>query len=70
MDFNFCAHILGRMMRRSIAEFEIIDAVKMPDITIKKNNRYYARKDLQRGTIEVVYEKTERYISLITVYWV
>ena len=63
-------HALMRLNKRNIMEEEIIEAVKYPDIVIKKHYRYYYRKRLERGKIEIVCEKTERNIKILTIYWV
>ena len=69
MEYIFTAHAEFRLTRRKLSEDEIIDAIKSPDATQKKHEKYYAQKKLIRGKIEIVYEKTEKYIKIITVYW-
>ena len=69
MEIIFTRHAEYRIKKRKILEQEVIEAIKYPDNTIKKHNRYYFQKILERGTIEVSCEKTERIIKVITVYW-
>lgn len=69
MNIIIEGHVKGRLDKRKILEEEIIDAVKYPDKTIKKHGKYYFQKKLERGTIEVPCEKTEKHIKVITVYW-
>ena len=70
MKIIFTKHAKYRIEKRKILEQEIIDSIKYPDKTIKKYNKYYFQKRLERGTIEICCEKTESYINVITVYWV
>lgn len=70
MQIKFTNHASQSAINRRITEQEIIDAVRMPDITIRKHGKYYAQKNIGRGTIEVPYALTERYIRIITVYWI
>ena len=70
MMFVFSAHAKDRLVKRNLSEQDVVDAIVYSSITIKKQGKFYASKNIGRGTIEVVYEKTEKYISVITVYWV
>jgi hypothetical protein len=69
MEYIFTAHALFRVGKRKLSEEEVLEAIKQPDITFKKHSKYYAQKKFMIGSIEVVYEKTESYIKIITVYW-
>ena len=69
MNIVFTNHALGRLERRKILKEEIREAIKYPDKVIKKHQKYYFQKKLNRGTIEVSCEKTERDIKVITIYW-
>ncbi|MBI2649948.1 DUF4258 domain-containing protein [Candidatus Woesearchaeota archaeon] len=69
MKITFTSHAKYRIEKRKILEQEVIDAIKHPDKTIKRHDKYYFQKRLERGTIEVSCEKTERIINIITVYW-
>ena len=69
MKISFTNHARYRIALRKVLEDEVIDAIKYPDKTIKKHGKYYFQKKLERGTIEVSCEKTERIINVITVYW-
>ncbi len=68
MKIIFTEHAKDRLKKRKITEDEIINTIKYPDKTEKKEEKYYASKDIGRGKIEVVYEK-EKYIKIITFYW-
>jgi hypothetical protein len=70
MDITFTCHAEFRIMKRKILAEEVIDAIKQPDITVKKHGIYYFTKNIGRGKIEAVCEKTESNINVITVYWV
>ena len=69
MEYIFTAHASFRIHKRKLSEEEVIEAIKQSDITFKKHGKYYAQKKIMRGSIEVVYEKTESYLKIITVYW-
>ncbi len=70
MEFIFTSHSKHRIQMRRLTEEEVIEAIRHPDRVIKKYGNYYAQKNIGRGTIEVPYEKTEKYIRIITVYWI
>ena len=70
MEIVFTKHAEFRIRKRKILKQEIINTIKYPDMIIKKHGKYYFQKKLDRGIIEVCCEKTERYINIITVYWV
>lgn len=67
MKIVFTEHAKERMKKRGISEEEVINAIKYGEEVIKKLGKYYARKNIGRRKIEVVYEK-ENYIKVITVY--
>ena len=58
------------MTGRRILKQEVIDAIRYPDKTLKKHDKYYFQKSLNRGKIEVVCEKIENNIKVITIYWI
>ncbi len=69
MEIIFIQHAEERIKLRKILREEVIDAINNPDNTLKKHGKHYYQKKLDRGTIEVCCEKTERNIKVITVYW-
>lgn len=69
MNIVFTDHALSRLERRKILREEVVDAIKHPDKIIKKQQKYYYQKRLNRGTIEISCERTERDIKVITIYW-
>ena len=69
MEIIFTEHIKDRIEKRKITEEEIINTIKYPEKTYKREGKYYAQKNIGRGKIEVVYEK-DKYIKIITVYWI
>ncbi len=60
----------SKAQKEGLLKHEIVDAIKYPDKIIKKRGKYLFRKRLEKGTIEVCCEKTERNIMIITVYWI
>jgi len=69
MQIIFTIHAELRLKIRKILKEEVINTIKSPDKTIKKHEKYYYQKKLNRGTIEVVVEKTESNLNVITIYW-
>ena len=69
MQIIFTNHAKFRIIRRNILKQEVIEAIKYPDRTLKKHGKYYFQKSLDRGKIEVVCEKIENNINVITLYW-
>jgi hypothetical protein len=69
MEIIFTHHAGEKLEKRKVLKQEIIESVKNPEKTLKKHGKYYYQKRLERGTIEIVCERTERHIKVITVYW-
>lgn len=69
MKLVFSNHAEQRIIKRKITKEEVVETIMHPDITLKKHGKYYAQKRTQRGLIEVVYERTEKHIKIITLYW-
>ncbi len=67
MHIDFTKHAREQMKERNISEEEVIETVKTAKKTQKIDDVYYARKNIGRATIEVVYVR-ENYIKVITVY--
>jgi hypothetical protein len=70
VEYIFTDHSKYRIRKRDLTEEEIIESINHADKILKKHSKYYAQKNIGRGTIEIVYEKTESYIKVITVYWI
>lgn len=71
MKIFFTSHAIERINRRRISKEEVLDALRFPTIINKKHDLYYYQKIIdQRGMIEVVVEKTEKNIKIVTVYWI
>lgn len=69
MKVTFTLHALQRLEKRKLLKEEIIEAIHYADKVIKEHEKYYFQKHLERGNIEIVCEKTERDIKVITIYW-
>jgi len=69
MEIIFTKHALLRMKKRKITKDEIINSIKHPENTSKKENKFYVQKNIDRANIEIVYEK-DKYIKVITVYYI
>jgi len=70
MRITFTKHAELRMIKRKILKQELIDAIKYPDKVLKKHGKYYFQKTLDRGNIEIVCQKIETNIKIITLYWI
>lgn len=68
MEFEFTLHAKEQIKERKLKVEEVINAIKNPDKTEYEYGKYYSQKDIGRGIIEVVYKK-DKYINIITVYW-
>ena len=69
MKIIFTEHAEGRLEKRKFSKTEIIEAINFPDKTLKKYEKYYYQKTLERGKVEIICEKTEKHIKVITLYW-
>ena len=69
MDIVFTEHALERLEKRKFIKEEIVEAINFPDKTLKKHGKYYYQKSLERGEAEIVCERTEKNIKVITLYW-
>ncbi len=67
MHIEFTNHAKEQMKERNISEDEVISTIKYSERTYKMGSIYYARKNIERATIEVIYAK-QNYIRVITVY--
>jgi len=54
---------------RKVEKLWIEEAIKSPDNIEKEFGKYYARKKLNGLSLEVAYIK-EKYIKVLTVYWI
>jgi hypothetical protein len=54
---------------RKAEEVWVEEAIKSPDKIEKEFGKFYARKKLNGLSLEVVYIK-EKYIKVLTVYWI
>ena len=70
MKILFTEHGEERLERRKFSKSEIIEAIKFPDKILKKHRMHYYQKKLERGKVEIVCEKTEKHIKVITLYWI
>lgn len=67
MHIDFTKHAKEQMKERNISEEEVTETIKTAKKTQKIDDVYYARKNIGRANIEVVYVR-ENYIKVITVY--
>lgn len=69
MDFIFTKHARERMYEKKITVEEIKETInrgmKWPSKDAKNKNKWHAKM----RSLEAVFERSERYIIVITVYW-
>ncbi len=70
MKIIFTIHAEFRLKKRNISKQEVIEAIKQPSLVLKKHSKYYYTKVLSRGRIEIICERTENNIKIITLYWI
>ena len=70
MEIIFTSHAEFRMRKRNLSREDVLDALKHPDTTRRKHGLYFAQKDIGRGSIEICYERTVKYIKIVTLYWI
>jgi len=56
-EIEFTRHAEFRIIKRKILKQEVLGAIRQPDKILKKYDKYYFQKSLNRGKIEVVCEK-------------
>ena len=69
MRIKYTFHAKLMIKERKMEKVWIDETIKSPDIVKKEEGKYYVRKKLNGFIIEVVYTK-ERYINVLTVYWI
>jgi len=65
----YTVHAEEQLEIRKIEKIWVEEAVRAPDFTEREGEKYIVNKKLNGRSIKVVYVK-ERYIKIITVYWV
>jgi hypothetical protein len=60
MEIIFTEHAEERLEKRKFLRTEIIEAIKFPDKILKKHEKYYHQKTLERGKVEIVCETREK----------
>jgi len=69
VKIKFTLHALEQMRARTIDEQEILDAINIPEIIVKRYGRHHFKRTINRGVLEVVCEKTENHINIITIFF-
>ncbi len=69
MEIIFTKHALFRMKKRKLTKDEVINSIKYPENTSKKDGKFYVQKNIDKANIEIVYEK-DKYIKVITAYYI
>jgi hypothetical protein len=69
MEVSYTKHCEERMVKKKIEKVWVYETIKYPDKMLIKNGKNYAEKKINGGSLKVVYIK-EKYLKVITVYWV
>ncbi len=68
MNVIFTIHAEQRAKERNITKEEIIDCLYNPYKLQKIENKHYCQKITPRGVIEIVFERKENNLIVITAY--
>jgi hypothetical protein len=69
MKIEFTRHALERMNKRGVSKDEVISVLTYPETTLKKDGKFFMRKNIEKGNVEVVCVK-DSYIKVVTVYFI
>lgn len=69
MKIIFTKHAENRLKKRKITQGEVEEAIMYSKKSEKKGNKHRLIKNIGRGNIEIIYER-DKYIKVITVYWI
>ena len=69
MNIVYTFHAAEQIYERKILRVWVEEAIMWPDFTRRQNNKYLVTRKLNGRSIEVVYIK-EKYIKILTVYWI
>jgi len=69
MKVIFSKHAEQRINERAIEKQNVFDALFSSDKLVKRFEKFYAQKKFSKGIIEVVFERKEDHLIIITVYW-
>lgn len=71
MKIIFSSHAEKRLKERGIKKEQIIETIEFPEYTIKRtNDEVEAFKKIEGRKFKVVYFKGEKYIKVITLYYI
>jgi hypothetical protein len=70
MNVIFTTHAEQRAKERNITKEEIINGLINPYKLQKTEEKNYCQKMTSRGVIEIVFQRKENNLIVITVYWV
>ena len=63
-------HAIDRLIKRKISQNLARLTVNNPDYIVNKDKKVEAYKEFKDGLLKVVYTEKEKFIILITAYWV
>ncbi len=70
MEISYSSHAEEQIEIRKILKVWVEEAIKSPDKTEREgSNKYVVKKKLNGRSIEVVYVR-EKYIKVVTIYWI
>jgi hypothetical protein len=69
VEIFYALHAEEQISERKIEKIWVEETIKFPDITRRKENKYYVIKKPNGKVLKVVYVR-ERYIKVITAYYI
>ncbi len=69
MNVKYTNHAEYQLKERKIERVWVEETIKSPDKITRDGKKNYAIKKLNGYTLKVVYVKEERFIKVITEYW-
>lgn len=69
MKIKYTDHAKYQLRERKIERVWIEETIKRPDRLVKIGKKHYSIKKLDGHTLKVIYIEGEKYIKVITTYW-
>ena len=70
MKIEFSNHAFERLKKRGILQIYIEEELLHPIRVEKREGLFYAQIKIDKGIVEIVYEKRENLIKIVTLYWI
>lgn len=70
MKIEFSDHALKRLKKRGILQIYIEEGLSHPIRVEKREGLFYAQIKIEYGIVEIVYDRRENLIKVVTLYWI